>query len=178
MDYLRGFCSDFIPIICILSVNQEFYSHTGQKIEISTLDSRGEGRYRQRPTARHFLRPCRRTKDTRCANYSSQPPKRHIVPPHHHPSGHTGTNSLQTRADRPCSASSLRRCERLIYPEVWFSLVTQPGGFTFKYDRGTGGCFKASERIFIKLYSSLTVFLRTSLCSAGSFGPPLHAHTP
>lgn len=101
-----------------------------------------------------------------------------ILPPPH-PSGHTGTNSLQTRADRPCSASSLRRRERLIYPEVWFSLVTQPGGFTFKYDRGTGGCFKASERIFIKLYSSLTVFLRTSLCSAGSFGPPSpHAHTP
>lgn len=29
-----------------------------------------------------------------------------------------------------------------------------PHIFTFSYDRGTGGCFKVSECIFIKVYSS------------------------
>lgn len=132
-------------------------------------------RYRWCPTAQRFLRPCRRTKDARCANYSSQPPKRHVVSPH--PSDHIGTNSLQTRADQHCSASSLRRRERLIYTEVWFSLVTQPSGFTFKYDRGTGGCLKASECIFIKLYSNFTVFLCISLCCWLIWTPPPRTHT-
>lgn len=33
-----------------------------------------------------------------------------------------------------------------------------PHIFTFSYDRGTGGCFKASECIFIKVYSSSVIF--------------------
>lgn len=99
-----------------------------------------------------------------------------LFPPH--PAGHIGTNSLQTRADRPCSASSLRRRERLIYTEVWFSLVTQPRGFTFKCDRGTGGCLKASECIFIKVYSSFIFYALLYALLAPLEPPRTHTHTP